>query len=76
MTTAIEYALMAGASYIDNRPSINNRFPTPDGWVISNHQSKDTSDGVRLEFFLGSSESYLIQLSLRNDILNRAKFSQ
>ncbi len=32
MTTTIEYALMAGASYISNRPNVN-QFPAPDGWV-------------------------------------------
>ena len=41
MTTAIEYALMAGASYIDTRALVN-RFPTPEGWVMGNHQSKDS----------------------------------
>ena len=32
MTTAIEYALMAGASYISTRPDIN-KFPVPQGWI-------------------------------------------
>jgi len=32
MTTAIEYALMAGASYISNRDP-KNQFPTPQGWL-------------------------------------------
>ena len=41
MTTTIEYALMAGASYVDTRALIN-RFPTPNGWVKSNHQTKDS----------------------------------
>ncbi|MDO8960801.1 MAG: hypothetical protein Q7V02_01765 [Methylophilus sp.] len=31
MTTPIDYALMAGASYISNRPDIN-RFPVPSDW--------------------------------------------
>ncbi len=31
MTTAIEYALMAGASYISNRDS-RNQFPIPENW--------------------------------------------
>lgn len=31
MITAIEYALMAGAAYFDNRADIN-RFPVPSGW--------------------------------------------
>ena len=33
MTTTIEYALMAGASYISNRSPIN-RFPVPNGWTL------------------------------------------
>ncbi len=41
MTTTIEYALMAGASYIDTRDPIN-RFPTPQNWVNFNHQSLDS----------------------------------
>lgn len=41
MTTAIEYALMAGASYIDTRALVN-RFPAPEGWTMGNHQSKDS----------------------------------
>lgn len=41
MTTMIEYALMAGASYIDTRASVN-RFPAPEGWAMSNHKSKDS----------------------------------
>ena len=32
MTTAIEYALMAGAAYISNR-DVKNQIPTPQGWV-------------------------------------------
>lgn len=40
MATDIEYALMAGASYIDTRNPIN-RFPTPPNWVSFNHQSRD-----------------------------------
>lgn len=32
MTTAIQYALMAGAAYISNRDPMN-RFPIPQGWV-------------------------------------------
>lgn len=32
MTTTIEYALLAGASYISTRPDIN-KFPVPQGWT-------------------------------------------
>ncbi len=31
MTTTIEYALLAGASYYDNRPELN-RLPLPQNW--------------------------------------------
>lgn len=41
MTTSIEYALMAGASYIDTRRLVN-QFPAPEGWAMSNHKSKDS----------------------------------
>ena len=41
MTTAIDYALMAGASYIDNRNLIN-QFPIPKNWISFNHQSRDS----------------------------------
>ena len=32
MITTIEYALLAGASYISTRPDIN-KFPVPQGWA-------------------------------------------
>lgn len=32
MTTPLDYALMAGASYISTRPFDGNKFPIPDGW--------------------------------------------
>ncbi len=32
---------MAGASYIDTRALVN-RFPAPEGWLMSNHQSKSS----------------------------------
>ena len=41
MTTAIEYALMAGASYISNRLLLN-RFPTPEGWSGTQYDVKDS----------------------------------
>jgi hypothetical protein len=41
MTTSVEYALMAGASYIDTRRLVN-QFPAPGGWAMSNHKSKDS----------------------------------
>lgn len=41
MTTPIEYALMAGAAYIDTRDP-KNRLPSPQGWVQSNHKSESS----------------------------------
>lgn len=41
MTTQIEYALMAGAAYIDTRALIN-QLPVPQGWTMSNHKSGDS----------------------------------
>lgn len=45
MTTLIDYALMAGASYISNRAEIN-RFPAPDVW-LENIQMRTTKDSKR-----------------------------
>lgn len=42
MTTIIDYALMAGASYVDTRNSIN-QFPIPPNWTNFNHQSGDST---------------------------------
>lgn len=39
MTTTIEYALMAGGSYISTRPD-PNKFPVPDGWLQTTHVTK------------------------------------
>jgi hypothetical protein len=39
MITAIEYALMAGASYISNRNLIN-QFPVPSGWLGVRHDNQ------------------------------------
>jgi hypothetical protein len=46
MATDLEYALMAGGSYISTR-NPSNRFPTPQGWT----EAVETSiNGVRVEF--------------------------
>jgi hypothetical protein len=45
MITAIEYALMAGASYISNRPVVN-RFPIPDGWLDFFHVPDPTTASI------------------------------
>ena len=41
MTTITDYALMAGASYVDTRNSIN-WFPIPPNWASFNHQTRDS----------------------------------
>ncbi|OGT04441.1 MAG: hypothetical protein A2143_05570 [Gallionellales bacterium RBG_16_57_15] len=53
MISEIEYALMAGGSYISTRPEIN-QFPIPQGWVSFNHQSLDT--GFEAVTFTNGSE--------------------
>ena len=42
MASQIEYALMAGGSYITTRPEIN-RFPAPDGWLEQVDQRRTES---------------------------------
>src|SRR5574343_569146 len=44
MTTAIEYALMAGASYYDTRAEIN-RFVLPQNWSVYSRFPADASSG-------------------------------
>lgn len=41
MITDIEYALMAGSSYVINRPD-ENKFPAPDGWTPTQYDIKDS----------------------------------
>ncbi len=62
MATTIQYALMAGASYIDTRLLIN-RFPIPDGWetlmlpskipgeLVSSHESTPSTGFEAVSFF-------------------------
>ena len=38
MPTSVQYALMAGASYISTRPDIN-QFPVPEGWNITKKET-------------------------------------
>lgn len=49
MANAIEYALMAGASYLSTRSDIN-KFPVPQGWVAVTNPPhfKTTGDGAQL----------------------------
>ena len=49
MTTAIEYALMAGASYISTRDEIN-QFPAPDGWFGTRHDNLPSSGYEAISF--------------------------
>ncbi len=52
MTTLIDYALMAGASYISNR-SDQNKFPIPSGWLTaSNSHFNDSSTGFEAISFV------------------------
>ncbi|MBI5659525.1 MAG: hypothetical protein HZC43_08260, partial [Nitrosomonadales bacterium] len=58
MTTAIEYALMAGASYISTRPD-PNKFPIPQGWVkVVNPDSyvRDPDSGFEAISFTSGTE--------------------
>jgi Lipase (class 3) len=51
MATLIDYALMAGASYIDTRQNIN-KFPIPSYWVIApNSHLADTATGFEAAAF-------------------------
>lgn len=44
MTTAIDYALLAGASYYDTRADIN-RFPLPRNWSVFSRLPQDGTSG-------------------------------
>ena len=55
MTTTIEYALMAGASYISTRDDVN-KFPTPDGWTTTKHENPDDGSGFEAVSFVKGNE--------------------
>ena len=57
MTTAIEYALMAGASYISNRDVVN-QFPMPSGWsaVTNPPHFKDDATGFEAIAFTNGTD--------------------
>jgi hypothetical protein len=56
MATDIEYALMAGASYISTRADIN-QFPVPDGWLENvQKREKDDATGFEATYFTNGSE--------------------
>ncbi len=55
MATQIEYALMAGASYVSTRPEIN-RFPVPQGWITSRHANPQDGSGFEAISFTNGTE--------------------
>jgi len=55
MTTAIEYALMAGASYITNRPEVN-RIPTPLGWLEAVDERRTKPSGFEATYFTNGTD--------------------
>ena len=55
MTTAIEYALLAGASYYDTRAD-QNRFPLPQNWSYVSRISQDTTTGFEASAFTNGTE--------------------
>ena len=62
MATAIEYALMAGAAYISNRPEVN-RIPAPDVW-LENIQMRTTKDsGFEATYFVGVNNEIVISFA-------------
>jgi len=55
MPTTLEYVLMAGASYISNRPEVN-RFPVPVGWIEAVDERKTKPSGFEATYFAKSNE--------------------
>ncbi len=53
MTTNIEYALMAGGSYVSTR-SILNQFPAPEGWTPFNHIENNSNSFEAIAFQKGN----------------------
>jgi hypothetical protein len=51
MTTTIEYALMAGASYISTRTEIN-QFPVSSGWTQTKHANPQDGSGFEAVSFI------------------------
>ena len=54
MTTLVDYALMAGASYISNRAEIN-RFPAPTGWLSTKYENPPNGSGFEAITFINGS---------------------
>lgn len=59
MITDIEYALMAGASYISTRADIN-RFPTPDGWVEKVIKRQAWGSGYEATYFVSQCSNDIV----------------
>lgn len=55
MTTTIDYALMAGASYISNRREVN-QFPAPDDWLELVDERKIEPSGFEATYFTNGTE--------------------
>lgn len=55
MVTEIEYALMAGASYISTRPDVN-KFPVPVDWVESEEDRQTKPSGFEATYFTNGTE--------------------
>ncbi len=51
MITTIEYALMAGASYVSTRADVN-KFPAPQGWVGVKHDNPPNGSGFEAISFI------------------------
>ena len=59
MITTIEYALLAGASYIDTR-SITNRFPIPKNWSLDSSVPQNASTGFEASAYKNSLTNEII----------------
>ena len=59
MTAAIEYALLAGASYYDTRTSFN-RFPLPQDWGVYSRIPQDSSTGFEAVAFQSQCSNDLV----------------
>jgi hypothetical protein len=62
MPTALEYALMAGASYITNRPEVN-QLPTPNLWLEKTDKRKTTASGFEATYFVGNNNEIVISFA-------------
>lgn len=55
MTTVIDYALLAGASYYDTRSDIN-RIPVPSNWSLYSRVPQDSSTGFEASAYTNGTE--------------------